>query len=103
NELADHERQERDEDDDEAERYVVGVPAEAEAREQRREIIRDPRATECGGRTADQRNPDLDGREEALRLLAQPLHCPRTSLAAPRSLLNERLPHGDHRDLRTRE
>ena len=64
---------------------------------------RERRAAERGRGGADHRDADLDGGEELLRRVAEPLHCARRRAALLDELREPRLPERDDRDLGARE
>jgi hypothetical protein len=80
--LAEHDREVGDADDDDHERDRLGDrKGEPEALERLPERVRDRRAAERRGGGADDGDADLDGGEKALGLDAERLHRPRPARA----------------------
>ena len=103
-ELAHDQRQVGDEDDDAADRQGVGGRRRHAGRGQRfGEMATQCRAAIGAGEDPDQRDAELDGGQEAGRIVQQPQRRPRTAIAVDGQLFEPAPPRRHHRQLGHRQ
>ena len=102
-ELAEDDRQHRDEGDHEGERELVGAATEPEAGQPGREGRLERRAPERPGGRPEDGDSDLHGGQEALRVLAQGERRTGAAVAFVREFQQPRAAHGEDPDLGGRE